>query len=346
MRSFLYAASLCSLFSLVALDAVASQAPTTHGAGAATLSSECPTSVAFDLSSMNNTVAGLLSLYSSERYQQLDEALGCLMRPEVSFSSGRPGASAAYWFYRKQMPAPGADAAEPARIAKWKAQRPGSAFAKFAELRFSYADAWRARGGAYASQTPDEALKLFMQKLGECEKAILAAPAEVRDTPLAQNLLLAVVTDGGGTSKPMDVFREGVAKWPNYYDFYEVLLSRLVPRWGGTWQAVDRFVGYWTDKRRDIEGDAMYARLYASLLMKHEDPDESLLDWTRMKRSLDDLVERYPGKENLNLAVSMACLYDDADYYKQISKKLGEDGVDGSYWVPLGDPALCVELGR
>lgn len=346
MRSVFCTVCLLGSLSFSALDVAASQTLSTASETSKSLNQACVDSFPVDFTNLNGTVEGLLSLYSSEHYRQLDKALNCLMQPEVHFDSGRSGASAAYWFYRKQMPAPAADEAEPGRIAKWRADSPQSVFAKFAELRFTYSDAWRIRGGGYAAQTPDEAMKLFLKKLGECEQAILAAPAEVRDTPLAQNLLLAVVTDGGGTSDPMAVFREGVAKWPSYYDFYEVMLSRLVPKWGGNWQTVDSFVNYWSDKRSNVEGDAMYARLYASLIMKHEDPDQTLLEWSRMKRSLSDLGSRFPGKESFNLALSLACLYNDAAYYKQVFPQLGEENVDFSYWVPLRDPYACAALGR
>jgi hypothetical protein len=65
----------------------------------------------------------------------------------------------------------------------------------------------------------------------------------MRNSPIFQNLLLAVVLDMPKSRvKPLAVFEEGVRRWPEYYDFYEVSLTRLGPMWGGSWDAVDQFM--------------------------------------------------------------------------------------------------------
>ncbi len=66
--------------------------------------------------------------------------------------------------------------------------------------------------------------------------------------------------------KSRGYFEEGVRRWPEYYDFYEVYVSRLVPKWGGSWGAVDQFISSWSVKRLSSEGDSMYARLYTNLI--------------------------------------------------------------------------------
>lgn len=120
-------------------------------------------------------------------------------------------------------------------------------FVRFAELRLRYAMAWNARGADVAGNVPTEGWRLFNEGLAQTEQAILAAPAELKDSPILQNLHLAVVQDiSESKTSPRAVFEEGVRRWPDYYDFYEVALTRLVPKWGGSWDAVDAFIAHWS----------------------------------------------------------------------------------------------------
>jgi hypothetical protein len=309
---------------------------------AAPHSASCVSQQPMYLQSMNLMANMLGSYYTSGSYELLDDTLNCLMVPEVRFESGRSGASGVYWFYRTQFPASGVAEGEAERIANWKSASRHSKFAEFADLRLLYSNAWGARGNEYANKTPEESMQEFKRRLDQTETAILNASPEVRDTPLAQNLLLAVVTDGGGTKAPVEVFQEGVTKWPTYYDFHEVLLSRLVPRWGGSWEMADQFVKYWAHQTKDTEGDAMYARLYSSLVKSNENPGETLIDWSRMKGSLDDLNRYYPSSTSANLAFSYACVYGDEAYLKKAVSLVQQYGADQSDWLRW-TPMACVQ---
>jgi hypothetical protein len=64
-------------------------------------------------------------------------------------------------------------------------------FVRFAELRLRYAMAWNARGADVAGNVPTEGWRLFNEGLAQTEQAILAAPAELKDSPILQNLHLA-----------------------------------------------------------------------------------------------------------------------------------------------------------
>src|SRR5258708_15822896 len=145
-------------------------------------------------------------------------------------------------------------------------------------------------------------------RLREAEQVLLDAPQQLKDTPLWHNLLLAISLDTNTVqSDPQATFESAAKAWPDYYDFYDLMLSRLVPIWGGSWEKVDSFVDYWARQRVEREGTSLYARLYINLGGQRVTPDETSLDWNRMKQSFVDLIARYPDPVFKNLYASYAC---------------------------------------
>jgi hypothetical protein len=261
--------------------------------------------------------AKLMDLFDAEKFDALDAALSCLLASTTRLQSGHTGASAAYTFYRRTLPAPGLGEVEAGRVSRWKAKHPESIFAEFALLRLAYASAWRIRGGNYASQTPEENMRRFTAAIGSTARAIQAASPRLKQTVLWQQLHLAAVQDALPTpSKWQSAFEAGVRKWPDFYDFYEAAASRKTPRWGGSWKEVDSFAETWSTARAAADGDSLYARLYLHLYWHGIDPRLSQTNWPRLRASLSELLRRYPTALHINAALSLACLNSDQNAYK------------------------------
>jgi len=288
---------------------------------------------AVDSSDHNKTALQLQEIYRAEKFVLLELSLSCLLRPTFRFSSGRPGSSAIYDFFKRTMPGPGTDPLEINRIRKWEKQNHKSIFARFGKIRFEYSMAWNSRGRSYAANVSEESWKAFHAGLLKTEENLLAAPEELRKTPIWQHLLLAVSQDAvGARSKPNIVFEEGIKRWPGYYGFYENMLRRLVPRWGGSWQIVDESISSWSSHRAATEGRSLYARLYASVLMEGAKPGQTLIRWPTLKASLNDLTQRYPDNYNWNLAASYACLFHESKSFKEYASKFSSQRVMESAW--------------
>lgn len=294
-----------------------------------------------DWSNYNRTLEEIKTSYHKDDYRSVDQALSCLMSSNTTFPSGKPGSVAAYWFFRNEMHAPGADEEDQNRVINWKNSIPESEFADFAGLRLSYAQAWNARGNKYANKTREDQFASFKQKLLETEKLILSNKNSLKNSPISYNLLMAVTLDTDGTqSSAMDVFNYGVSNWPNYYDFYEVLLTRLVPKWGGSWEDVDGFINYWATNLEESEGGSIYSRFYHNV-HKHNriDPRTTLADWSKLKASLISLYGKYPVIEHHAIASSYACIYSDYDFYKKV---IDENKVPTSiHWISGTSKEAC-----
>lgn len=306
---------------------------------------DCSTKL-INWSNYNETLDLIRSSYHAGDYQSVEQSLSCLLESKNAFTSGKPGSVAAYWFFRKEMHAPGANEEDKFRIDRWKQAVPRSKFAEFADLRFSYSQAWNARGTKYANETSEDQFMRFKKKLLETEALILSGKNGLKETPISYNLLMAVTLDTNGTqSSAIEVFNYGVKNWPNYYDFYEVLLTRLVPKWGGSWEQVDGFINYWASNLQQAEENTVYARLYHNV-HKHNriDPRSTLVDWSKLKPSLVNLYEKYPAKEYLAISASYGCIYGDRDFYNRVVND--NNVVTSKDWIGGASKEACDSFYR
>lgn len=303
---------------------------------------ECKSTL-IDWNDYEKTLYSLKTAYYNEDYFSIESAFDCLMMSKKTFISGKPGSVATYWFFRNEMPGPGADEQDELRIKKWKTVIQNSPYANFSGLRLMYAQAWNARGSKYANETSEYKFKRFREKLLLTESAILSEKNKLKDTAISYNLLMAVTLDTRGTkTSPLQAFEIGVANWPNYYDFYEVFLTRLVPKWGGSWKKVDDFINYWDKKLQEQESKSLYSRLYYNV-HSHDNvnPHSTRADWSRLKSSLVALYTTYPAKTHFEIAASYACYYSDYSFY---NKLISEHKVGNSEaWLSGSNVERCNE---
>jgi len=286
-----------------------------------------------DKNNYDKTLRSLQAAYRSDEYVSLDKALSSLLEKNSILASGKSGQSVIYNFFRQEMSGSGANAEDSARMKKWKKAVPDSIFPRFGELRLMYAQAWNARGNEYAKDTRQEQFHRFKKGLLQTEAAILATDNKLKETAFLYNLLMSVQLDTNGVSaSAIDTFKEGVKKWPHYYRFYEALLNRTVPKWGGSWEDVDRLIAYAVASSSKLESSSVYARLYYSVHSHEEiDPRKTSVEWRKLKASLISLYTRYPVKEHFEISASYACMFSDYDFYNSL---INENHVSASrYWL-------------
>lgn len=290
------------------------------------------------------TTRRLAILYFNRQFELLEHALAEIATPERRFASGESGDLAIYEAFRHMLPGGGVDQGEwEGRIARWRAAAPESRYTHFAEARFLYSYAWNGRGSGYAASVSKESWDLFNIRLQEAEQLLFKAPQHLKDSPLWHNLLLAIASDTRSVrSDPEEVFEQAVKRWPSYYNFYGVRLSRLLPQWGGSWEAIEAFIRKWSRAQEASEGRSLYARLYAAVLSMGYTPDQTRYDWNLMKESLAELVTRFPDPWYRNLYASFACVArDDAAFRKAISAIPRHELIPGA-WIRGHSPEACM----
>lgn len=300
-----------------------------------------------DWSDHEGTSTRLSQVYARESFEQLETSLDCLMKEGKLFTSGRPGSSAIYAFYKMVLPAPGADPAEAGRIQRWANAFPKSIYVHFVQARFAYAMAWNRRGGSVAKDVTEESWKGFRDGLKRAEELLLRSPEKLHDTPIYYHLLLAISQDSNQPPEArLAIFQTGIARWPKYYGLYENMLKRLVPKWGGSWLIVDQAIRTWSAQRSEEEGVSLYSRFYARVLLDGANVEETLINWPTMKTSLEDLVKRYPDNYNWSLVASSACLFGDSRFYKLAMGNLSSNQVQPTAWFKSTNPDVCSQRLR
>ena len=291
-----------------------------------------------------NIARRILALYGEEQFATLDRELDEMIRKDEALTTGASATTAAYRAFRIRLAAPGVAPAELDRIKRWQAAIPGSPHALFAESRYWYANAWNQRGTDFAPGVKNEAWSAFRDDLRRAQSLLLESP-KAASSPLAQNLQLAISQDLEGTKvDPDDVVKSSVAKWPHYYDFFTVRLTRLVPRWGGSAEAVEDFISAWSTRQAKLEGDSLYARLQIFVDQEGLLPASRTLNWPRLKASFRELVERYPDPRFRNLLASYSCRVRDAEEYRRVLASLRPEEIIPTVWLRESSYQSCQAL--
>jgi hypothetical protein len=220
-------------------------------------------------------------------------------------------------------------------MADWAAKSPQSHLRPLAMAIRWQGDAWRARGGGSAGATPDEAMQIFQERLGRATKALEQAEPEGRKSPLWYWVALIVAGSSQQPETEFDaLFDESVARFPYYQPLYYTRVNYLLPQWGGSYEAVDRFVQRAVARTRETEGESFYAWIYLDIARKVGGDlfATTLATWPKMKKAFEDLVARYPDPYNRNAFASVACYARDRETTASLLTVLGKDAQLGQWF--------------
>jgi hypothetical protein len=116
-----------------------------------------------------------------------------------------------------------------------------------------------------------------------------------------------------------------------YPDQYQIELKRaegLLPKWGGSDEAVHDFIVHVADTAPGGRGDMLYARLYTDIACC-DYPGMDLFQragaqWPRLRAGLEAIRARYPDAENLNAEAELACRAGDVALLRIVLSRIGD----------------------
>ncbi len=80
---------------------------------------------------------------------------------------------------------------------------------------------------------------------------------------------------------------------------YAERVNQLLPRWGGSFEALEQFARQsYATTRREL-GAELYARVYDTIV-RYEDPKETLIDYFLLRDGFDDWLQRVPSQALAN----------------------------------------------
>lgn len=80
---------------------------------------------------------------------------------------------------------------------------------------------------------------------------------------------------------------------------YEERVYHLLPRWGGSFEALEQFARQCYATTRGQLGSEMYARIY-DIIVRYEEPDATLLDYSLMCEGFSNWLQRVPSQALAN----------------------------------------------
>lgn len=211
----------------------------------------------------------------------------------------------------------------------WKAQDPDSMLRPVAEAFAWQQRAWLARGSGCYPQRPSSARKAFNALLDRSAAALRQDEMRGKDSPLWHTVAMMVAGGQGRSAAELDaLFDAAVNRFPTYVPIYAARMEFLLPDWGGDFERIDRFVRESVRRTAGSEGKGLYARLYMELGAGH--PCERLFEnskaeWTEMKSSFEDILQRHPDVWNRNTFAAYACRARDVDTTARLLGELGPD---------------------
>jgi len=266
----------------------------------------------------------------NDDFVKLDRMYDELLRDDVRTTDGRSMIEPFAEVFEQAGASPVFDGA----MERWAAKSPRSNLRPLAMAVRWEGDAWRARGNAGATQTPDEALQIFRERLGRATKALQDAEPDGKNSPLWYWVALIVAGSTGRPAPQFDaLYDEAVRRFPAYLPLYYTRMNYLLPQWGGSFQAVDRFVNDAVSRTRAGEGEALYAWLYADIARKVDGDifESTLATWPRMKKGFEDMIARHPDAFNRNLYAHFACRIRDRETTARLLAELGKDAQLGNW---------------
>lgn len=235
-----------------------------------------------------------------------------------------------------------------ALIKRWRQFNRKSPWAAIAEAKYWSAYAWHIRGGCTDCEDVDPvAMKIFHERMQQAEQVLKDSKGFASDNPLWYETYLDIVIDTKRDEKfVQSLFDEGIRKFPHFQQLYVVMSYQWTPLYGGKadWKKVDELANYAVKLTSDTDGTSnfawVYARISFQLRIEVDILQESLVSWSKMRDSFKEMIERYPGDENLNDFAAFACRAGDKDAYLFVRPKI-QDRIIPEKWPSNYPLDLC-----
>jgi uncharacterized protein DUF4034 len=220
-------------------------------------------------------------------------------------------------------------------LQQWMEARPQSITAPVAMAEALVAYAYHARGGGLADTVTEEGWRLMHER---CEKALAvlnqAAQLPARDPYWYVAMLAVAQAEGFDKDRTRALFNEAVAFEPDFYHYYRVYTSYLLPKWYGKEGEAEAFVEEASRRVGGEQGAFLYFELSSVLNCQcgYNEDHMGNLSWPRIKEGYA-VMEKLYGSSKLkrNRLAYMARLAEDKTVARQIFASIGDDW-DNEVW--------------
>ena len=173
----------------------------------------------------------------------------------------------------------------------WAKAKGEDGYVKLAEALMRYGEAWVARGTGYANTVTPEAWNIYWRKLREADKVLDSASDKLKSMGPWHVLKLRIayqLPELKGSRA--DLLDAASTAWPDYTSIYTTAMRYSLPKWGGSYEEVDRIARLAVARSKGMDA-SMYAVVYERMFSFECDCilPESAADWNLMKKGFRDI---------------------------------------------------------
>jgi hypothetical protein len=231
---------------------------------------------------------------------------------------------------------------------EWLAEHPDSPSAVVLDARLlrAHAWAWHDTGETLGDNNPQ------FRRLLEQARRILDEHPEVRNQdPEWDALRIAIAREqGADTSQILRLAEEALERESYYYPLHEAVTNKLMPRWGGSRQAVQQYAQMAVAHSATREGTQAYARIYYYIVRSNTDGvpgvemSELGVKWPLMQQSLAELTQAYPTAFNRDVQRAITCFTGRAGEMRALGRADITNIVPVAWWDSSERRQWCNEL--
>jgi tetratricopeptide (TPR) repeat protein len=154
-----------------------------------------------------------------------------------------------------------------AHLNAWVAQDGNDAIPLLIRAQYYCDTGWFERGGNFIGEIQANHLASFGRYMAKAYADVDAALKLDESVPYGFYLKLRIVQAGGTQQQMKSAFDAAIAKFPGYYPLYNIMLTTLEPKWGGTVAAMYAFVEQHAGHSDDYSPlKLLYVTFYRDLL--------------------------------------------------------------------------------
>ncbi len=195
------------------------------------------------------------------------------------------------------------------------------------------------RGSGYSNAVPPLAWAKFEEFNRQAGKVLTDAESYASlDTSWHATLINVARNLGWPRDVVLRIAADGIKRNPDDFRVYRNTVEYLLPRWYGDAYQLDTFIRVAERSTTERHGSEIYARLYSALAQveyQHRLYKDSRVEWSKMKRGLEDWTSHFPTPWNYNIYAYHACIAEDKDTTKLLLAKI-QDAPMMQMWNPNG----------
>ncbi len=273
----------------------------------------------------------LLLMIKQHQFEKVDSFFGHVVKQDYITRDGIRYLTAVlgHWFFKSERVAP-----FPLHILKdlnvWIGQHQNSAIAYIIRGSFYISYAWEARGGGWAKNVKAEAWTKFYERLNYAQTDLdKAHELDPQNPHAARQIMKFNQVISNSSQKGELLFEQIIGRAPTFYFAYRSKLENLMPKWGGSWEALFQFA-------RETEKNAPPRTLLPFILVKaHEEAAarsgnkkeyySDLATWNDISRVYKRILGDFPDSERLKTE------------FGNVAYDAGKIELAKSYWMSAAD---------